>query len=248
MLPSWVPAGPYQDPANPEKMRYWTRERWVGRSLKHDKVRPVPTTPPPAVLEAQDPTLKPIARGGTCVVLGGHGLGLPVKALVELVFTLGALRLRQHGTDDTVVPYADIVAFEIGGPGAKRTGGGFFGGGFGVEGAAEGMLIASALNMLTTRTKVDTVICLRTRTAELFLHTSQEKPDALRMRLSRVFNILRAQSASEATVPNARSQPGEDNVVDRLAKLADMLDKGLITSQEFAALKGKLLSEQTDKN
>jgi hypothetical protein len=169
-----------------------------------------------------------------------------VKALVELVFTLDAARLRQRGNDDTVVAYADIVAFEIGGPGAKRTGGGFFGGGFGAEGAAEGMLIASALNMLTTRTKVDTVICLRTRTAELFLHTSQETPDALRMRLSQVFNILRAQSASEATARNDRSQSGEQHIVDRLAKLADMLDKGLITREEFGSLKSELLAERSE--
>ncbi|MGO8905955.1 MAG: SHOCT domain-containing protein [Solirubrobacteraceae bacterium] len=159
------------------------------------------------------------------------------------MFTLDAVRLRQRGTDDTVVPYADIEAFEIGGPGAKQTGGGFFGGGFGLEAAAEGALIATALNMLTKRTTVDTVICLRTRTAELFLHTSAETPDALRMRLSQVFNILRAQSTAQQAGSAASTGSGSDDVVDRLAKLADMLDKGLITSDEFATLKSTLLAE-----
>jgi hypothetical protein len=61
-----------------------------------------------------------------------------------------------------------------------------------------------------------------------------------------VFNILRARRGSNATGPDALSQPGEGHVVDRLAKIADMLDKGLITSEEFAALKSGLLAEQID--
>ncbi len=245
VLEPWVPSGMYADPANPALVRYWSQpfRSWVGKSRKDLTPTPIPTTPPLAVLEAQDPTLKPIARPLTCVVLGGHGLGVPVNASVELVFTLDAVRLRQRGTDDTVVPYADIEAFEIGGPGAKQTGGGFFGGGFGLEAAAEGALIATALNMLTKRTTVDTVICLRTRTAELFLHTSAETPDALRMRLSQVFNILRAQSTAQQAGSAASTGSGSDDVVDRLAKLADMLDKGLITSDEFATLKSTLLAE-----
>jgi hypothetical protein len=32
--------------------------------------------------------------------------------------------------------------------------------------------------------------------------------------------------------------------VDRLAKLADMLDKGVITNEEFGALKSELLAER----
>lgn len=73
------------------------------------------------------------------------------------------------------VPYVNIVAFEIGGPGARKTGGGFFGGGFGGSGAAEGMLVPAALNMLTTRTKVDTVICVQTPEAELFVHNARRR-------------------------------------------------------------------------
>jgi hypothetical protein len=55
-----------------------------------------------------------------------------------------------------------VTAVEICGPGARRTGGGFIGGGFDLQGAAEAMLIAAALNMLTTRTTINTVICLQT--------------------------------------------------------------------------------------
>lgn len=99
------------------------------------------------------------------------------------------------------------------------------------------MLIASALNMLTTRTRVDTAICLQTRSAELFLQHSTETPDALRIRLSQAFNILRQRVPPESdTTPT-----GNEHVVDRLAKLAGMLDRGLLSRQEFDRLKAELL-------
>jgi hypothetical protein len=162
-----------------------------------------------------------------------------IFGLAKLAISPAAAGRQAHSPPAQVqVPYVDVEAIEIGGPGATKTGGGFLGGGFGIDGAAEGMLIASALNMLTTRAKVDTVICLRTSSAELFVHHGTETPDALRMRLSQVFNILRARAA-----PLPKSQgPDQDHVVERLAKLADLLDRGVLTQDEFAALKSKLLS------
>jgi hypothetical protein len=177
-------------------------------------------------------------------VLGGHGLGLATGTPVEVVFSHELIRLRAPG--DLLIhasgrlaelPYADLVAFEIGGPGARQTGGGFIGGGFGLTGAAEGMLIATALNMLTTRTRIDTVICLQTKSAELFLHYGDEAPDALRIRLSEVFNILRENVSAG---PQQGTSTGE-HVVERLAKLADMLDRELLTREEFDRLKAELL-------
>jgi hypothetical protein len=163
------------------------------------------------------------------------------SSAVELAFLSAEIRIRDlTGSPVGAVPYVDVVALEIGGPGAKRTGGGFIGGGFGVEAAAEGMLVASALNMLTSRTRVDTVVCLRTRTAELFLHCTDETPDALRIRLSQVFNILRAQN--EGPVPRDVTQ-AQDDVVTNLEKLGGMLEKGLLTREEFEVAKRTLLSE-----
>jgi hypothetical protein len=53
-----------------------------------------------------------------------------------------------------------VADVKFGGPGAWRKGGGVIGGGFGVAGAAEGMLVATALNALTTRTGVTPVVRL----------------------------------------------------------------------------------------
>ncbi len=173
----------------------------------------------------------------SCRVLGGHGLAVQVGESIALVFQADELQLVR-GRPVATVPYREIAALEIGGPGAQRRGGGFFGGGFGIAGAAEGMLVASALNMLTTRTTINTVVCLKTMSAELFLHTSSETPDALRMRLSPVFTILRQLEAQAASGGQAG---GSGDPVDRLAKLADLLEKNLITREEFDRPKGDLL-------
>jgi hypothetical protein len=144
------------------------------------------------------------------------------------------------GKSATVV-YEDITAIEIGGPGKRQTGGGFVGGGFGLEGAAEGMLVASALNMLTTRTKIDTVICLQTKTAELFLHSGDTAPDALRMRLSPVFTRLRQQHVASTSSEGAASDGPQRNIAERLAQLADLHARGALNDYEFSAAKAKLL-------
>ena len=152
-----------------------------------------------------------------CRVLGGHGLPPQAGESWIVIFKDNEL-LFVRGEATAAVPYSEIDALEIGGPGAQRHGGGFMGGGFGIAGAAEGMLVASALNLMTTRTTISTVVCLKTKSAELFLHTSSQTPDALRMRLSPVFTILRQQEGGRSA-----NHGGGGDPVDRLSKLADLL-------------------------
>src|SRR5262249_27743660 len=125
-----------------------------------------------------------------------------------------------------------------GGPGERREGGGFIGSGFGVEGAAEGMLIASALNMLTSSRRIDTVICLQTSSAELFLHSSHEAPDSMRIRLSPVFNILRQRQA--APFPAAAAG---GSTADELERIVRLHEQGALTDEEFVAVKRKHLGQ-----
>ena len=247
MLEPWVGSNWYPDPANPGMARYYNghTRAWIGKPKKDQRTWAIPTEPPEQWVAATDPSKAAIASVRDCRVLGGHGLGLAKGAVVEIVFWRSALTIRTPASvqlgktspQHAEVPYEDVVALEIGGPGAKQTGGGFVGGGFGLEGAAEGMLIASALNLLTTRTKVTTVICLQTPSAELFLQHTTETPDALRIRLSQVFNILR----QRVPAANDSKPSGDEHVVDRLAKLADMLDRGLLNREEFDRLKSELL-------
>lgn len=179
-----------------------------------------------------------------CRVVGGHGLAVRPGQTWDVVFSESGLSFRQGSDQGGAIPYEEITALEIGGPGETRQGGGFIGGGSGLAGAAEGMLISAALNMLTTRTRINTVICLQTPSAELFLHNSTEPPNAMRMRLSPVFSKLRQQHAASASASASApaAQPSEESVVDRLAKLADLLDRGLLSMEEFAKLKADLLA------
>ena len=47
-LESWVPSGWYQDPANPERARYWDgfQHNWAGTARKDKPGQPIPTAPP----------------------------------------------------------------------------------------------------------------------------------------------------------------------------------------------------------
>ena len=178
--------------------------KWAERCIQKESARPL------VALAANA-----MAVVGGCNVLGGHGLPPQVGQSWNLIFSQGRLHLVR-GLVIADVPYAEIVALEIGGPAAERRGGGFFAGGSGVTGAAEGMLVAAALNLLapTASTTVSTVVCLMTSSAELFLHTSSETPDDLRMRLSPVFSVLRRAGDGAGDEPEqwrrkSRRAPGE---------------------------------------
>ena len=145
-----------------------------------------------------------------------------------------------------VVPYVEIEDIEIGGPGLVRTGGGFVGGGFGVQGAVEGMAIAAVLNALTTRTSIKTVLRIQGTRCELFLLHTKATPEQLRIELSRSLGAIRAARATAAA--GMSQQPiiaPHASPVEELAKLAGMLEKGLLTREEFDALKAQLVSRQT---
>jgi hypothetical protein len=98
------------------------------------------------------------------------------------------------------------------------------------------MAIATVLNALSAGTEINTVVRIQTRTGELFFHTSSIAPAALRMELSPVFTQLRGQSRQEG------ASPPEGDKIERLAKLADLLDRGVINAEEFGKLKADLLS------
>jgi hypothetical protein len=186
---------------------------------------------------------QPIAVVAECRVLGGHGLDLAAGTKLDMRFLPARVDLAPPGDQPVPVPYDSIVAFEIGGPGARKSGGGFFGGGFGLQGAAEGMLVATALNLLTTRTNIDTVICLQTRTAELFVHHRHEAPDAMRIRLSQVFSILRSR---EAQGSHNQGKPPVADPIEQLERLAKLHETGILTEEEFQAARLPLVQRLTE--
>jgi hypothetical protein len=141
------------------------------------------------------------------------------------------------------MPYGEVEDVEIGGPGLVKSGGGFSGGGFGVVGALQGMAIAGILNALTTHTTVTTIVRLQGRNSEMFFLHTRSTPEQLRMELSRALGAIRAasapvpQSTAAAPPPAAPLSPAGE-----LAKLAQLLNAGLVTREEFEQLKAKILS------
>jgi hypothetical protein len=129
------------------------------------------------------------------VVIGGYGhfgtFGNDGEELclgdsVSVRFTEEEMRIRldEHPDQPVVaMPFSEVRSLEISG-GVTRSGGGVIGGGFGIEGALQGMAIASVLNALTTSTNVSTTVHIDTERGELFFHTALIAPQALRLALS----------------------------------------------------------------
>lgn len=175
-----------------------------------------------------------ILRLDHCTVLGGAGYALRVGSEITVAFERDrALLWPDTGRADIeTIPYVEIKSITIGGPGSVTTGGGFIGGGFGVEGALEGMAIALVLNALTTRAKIHTMIEIITLRGEIFLHYGKMESTALRIYLSPVFACLRDLDVSWVT--------------DQLERMAALRDRQILSEDEFARLKQRLLASLSD--
>lgn len=174
--------------------------------------------------------------------LGGYGMDAAMRARerYDARFIADRLVIRRYRRPEVVeeLLYGDIEDVEIGGPGVVRSGGGFRGGGFGAAGAIEGMAIAAALNALTVRTKITTVIRVQASTSELFLLDTKLPPDQLRIHLSQPLAAIRAARAASEPPPAASPV----SPVAELTKLASMLEGGLLTREEFDTLKARILN------
>jgi hypothetical protein len=173
-------------------------------------------------------------------LLGGYAPAAPIAIGEQYDARFLEDRLALYGCRDWTmlaeVPYTEIEDVEIGGPGLVRSGGGFIGGGFGAVGALEGMAVAAVLNALTTKTTITTILRVQGTNCELFLLWTKTTPGQLRIELSRPLGAIRA---ARAAVDRTPARPGSP--VAELSKLADMLQAGLLSREEFDQLKAKLL-------
>jgi len=81
---------------------------------------------------------------------------------------------------------------------------------------------------------------------ELFLLHTKLTPDRLRIDMSRTLSVIRTVRAGEATArPSSETRPVSPSPVEELAKLADMLEKDLLTREEFDLMKAKILGSPT---
>ncbi|WP_374343395.1 hypothetical protein [Azonexus sp.] len=122
-------------------------------------------------------------------VMGGSGWGSIEKGDVFILSCQKkSLHLSKIKTQqDIEIKLEDLVSLEISGPGKETTNAGVSGGGFGVEGAATGILVASVINILTTVSTTKTFLLLGTKHGEVILHISSLEPRDLRVILSPAF-------------------------------------------------------------
>lgn len=141
-----------------------------------------------------------------CTVLGASGFPFSIGKQVIVGF-FGTAATCTSGEQIARFSLVEVVDIAITGPGTTIKGGGFVGGGFGVEGALEGIAIAGVLNALTTKKTTHTFLTITTNFGELHLHYGLMEPGALRIHLSGVFVQLRRASAQWA---NTRIQLIDD--------------------------------------
>jgi hypothetical protein len=117
---------------------------------------------------------------------------------------------------------------------------GVWGGGFGITGAVEGMLAAKVVNTLTSRTRQYAVLRIMTGSAEYVFSSTSYDGSALSLTLTPVqVEIRKAQQAKSASLTAPQSSPG--SLADELMKLARLRDDGILSDEEFASAKAKLL-------
>jgi len=117
-----------------------------------------------------------IATARLCAVLGAHGLAIRVSQEVDVDCCGDELVFRDRV--QACVPCAKISVLDGDGSRARQHGVGVICGGSGPEGAVGGMLVDTVPDPSTTCAENDVVVCLRTRDAELYPHTSCEPPDS----------------------------------------------------------------------
>lgn len=168
-----------------------------------------------------------------CTVLGSSGFPFAAGDATVIAFYDNEVSCNS-ATHQVKFSLLELAEVSITGPGTVTTGGGFIGGGFGVEGTLQGMAIAGVLNAITTKKKVQTFITLVTNFGELHLHYGQMEPGSLRIYLSDVFAKLRRL--------NSRWIQDREQLID------SQRAKAAITEKEAENLKARLASPPVWQN
>lgn len=170
------------------------------------------------------------------VVLGSHGFALEEASELLLVLQEASFELVDYwGETVCSVPYRQLAEATVGGPGEVTSGGGFVGGGFGVEGFLMGAAAAAILNRLTERSDIHTLLRLSTFDGEVNLFTSAVTPEELDLRLAPARSTIRS---------SARPNAAAASLAEQLTRLAELHETGALTDEEFAAAKRRVLADQ----
>jgi Short C-terminal domain len=211
--------------------------RWFGElESSYSGINPLQAAMERLGVQGDDPDRRLVPG---CTLVGGYGYDIEVGSAHTLVtYRDGVALIPRLQGDPLTIDYDAIVTFEIGGPGRVTSHGGFAGGGLGLAGAAEGMIVASALNVLTTRTSVTSIIHIATPEGEIILHNGDAEPDGLRITLSPIAGRIAGRRSSPAP-----STVGSSDPIFRLKQLKELRDEGLLTVDEFEAARARVARE-----
>jgi hypothetical protein len=184
-------------------------------------------------------------------VIGGSGHDLAAGTKVNVRFDSDGVNIVPATGDQIAISCAEITGIDIEGQGRVESGGGYMGGGFGA-GALAGMAVASVLNALTSKTQIETILNLRKPGVQILLFTDIDTPENLKRYLAPVIDrIASSEPTPAAPAPAEPPAPSPSNGpapaatnVDRLselAKLGELRDLGVLTEEEFAAEKARIL-------
>ncbi|MHB8242727.1 MAG: SHOCT domain-containing protein [Solirubrobacteraceae bacterium] len=175
---------------------------------------------------------------GGFTVVGGRGMALPPLSVCSVLTLLEVIHVTVEigpASEILSIPYGEMTALEIEG-GSKTTGTSFVGTGSGLAGALEGIIIASALNKVTQKTKVNTGLYIRSVKGEIILHHGEFMPSTVRQLLSPMWTNFDAAKRA-GTVIAVSEDP-----VTLLRGLERLRTAGILTDEEFAAKKAEILS------
>jgi hypothetical protein len=127
----------------------------------------------------------------------GGGTRIPTNTPCLIDFIADRTTIKGAGIEESV-PYAEMDALQISGS-TTRSGANVFGGGFGIAGAAEGMLAAGVINSLTSKTTTTSVLRVAARTSEYVFVSHATSSATLGMLLTPV--QLRIRQAQPAPAP-----------------------------------------------
>ena len=189
-----------------------------------------------------DPTWR-LLSGTILDIEGVSGLA---KGSVDLLFFGGVLHVLIEGHQKFIsVPLASLTEFQFAGRGRHSTSADFevVGGGFGLGGAAKGMAEAWGINtviqLLTSRTAVESLVHLAWSPGRLTVLNESIPPEQLAHSFRDIVHELNSRGRSPERATETDS-PAE-SLSQQLATLAKLWKEGALSESEFEAAKGKLL-------
>ncbi|HTX84731.1 MAG TPA: SHOCT domain-containing protein [Streptosporangiaceae bacterium] len=193
---------------------------------------------------------------------GGSGGGpLAEDQAYELRFLGDRITVTMPGRLDALitVPYRDVDAVEVSGPGKVTKPLGdvlVWVLGLGLLGAVLGLLVLGVVGLLlgavlfgligamagSASTRVETIVRIRRPEADLYFLSKEKEPDALRIELSAALAAIEAARGAPSDHAEAPAESSSGSIPDQLGKLASLLQDGTITHDEFEHLKARLIS------